>query len=93
MHLGRLASIWLRLLASWARSSWHAQPGKPETTPCFRLAAERGRLKPEWAFNNDAAEAVKRTLEVRPGAAGQRPAVLGLNLGKSEDHLPEPGCR
>ncbi len=47
------------------------------------LAAERAALN-RMGFNNDGAQAVRRTLE-RQGLPppGRRPAVLGLNIGKS----------
>jgi len=63
--------------------TWHAQPGNPRPR-LFRLAAERAALN-RMGFNNDGAEAVKRTLERQDlEPPGQRPAVLGLNLGKSK---------
>ncbi|WP_411868621.1 quinone-dependent dihydroorotate dehydrogenase [Vulcanococcus limneticus] len=63
--------------------TWHAQPGNPRPR-LFRLAAERAALN-RMGFNNGGAVAARRTLE-RQGLppAGQRPAVLGLNLGKSK---------
>ncbi|MCP9816636.1 quinone-dependent dihydroorotate dehydrogenase [Synechococcus sp. GreenBA-s] len=63
--------------------TWHAQPGNPRPR-LFRLAAERAALNC-MGFNNGGAVAARRTLE-RQGLppAGQRPAVLGINLGKSK---------
>jgi dihydroorotate dehydrogenase len=63
--------------------TWHPQPGNPKPR-LFRLAAERAALN-RMGFNNLGAEAARRTLE-RQGLppAGQRPAVLGINLGKSK---------
>lgn len=63
--------------------TWHSQPGNPRPR-LFRLAAERAALN-RMGFNNQGALAVRRILE-RQGLppAGQRPAVLGLNLGKSK---------
>jgi dihydroorotate dehydrogenase len=63
--------------------TWHAQPGNPRPR-LFRLAAERAALN-RMGFNNGGAVAARRTLE-RQGLppAGQRPAVLGINLGKSK---------
>jgi dihydroorotate dehydrogenase len=62
--------------------TWHPQPGNPRPR-LFRLAPERAALN-RMGFNNDGAQAVKRTLErQRLPLPGQRPAVLGINLGKS----------
>ena len=63
--------------------TWHSQPGNPRPR-LFRLAAERAALN-RMGFNNQGAQAVRRILErqVLP-PAGQRPAVLGINLGKSK---------
>ncbi|WP_411871417.1 quinone-dependent dihydroorotate dehydrogenase [Vulcanococcus limneticus] len=63
--------------------TWHAQPGNPRPR-LFRLAAERAALN-RMGFNNGGAVAARRTLE-RQGLppAGQRPAVLGINFGKSK---------
>jgi dihydroorotate dehydrogenase len=63
--------------------TWHAQPGNPRPR-LFRLAAERAALN-RMGFNNVGAQAALRTLERQNlPAAGQRPAVLGINLGKSK---------
>lgn len=63
--------------------TWHPQPGNPRPR-LFRLAQERAALN-RMGFNNDGAQAVKRTLERQHlPPPGQRPAVLGLNLGKSK---------
>ena len=63
--------------------TWHAQPGNPKPR-LFRLAAERAALN-RMGFNNGGAQAALRTLERQQlPAAGQRPAVLGINLGKSK---------
>jgi len=63
--------------------TWHGQPGNPRPR-LFRLAAERAALN-RMGFNNPGAPAVRRILE-RQGLppAGRRPAVLGINLGKSK---------
>jgi dihydroorotate dehydrogenase len=62
--------------------TWHAQPGNPRPR-LFRLARERAALN-RMGFNNAGAQAARRTLErQRLAPAGQRPAVLGINLGKS----------
>jgi dihydroorotate dehydrogenase len=63
--------------------TWHAQAGNPKPR-LFRLAAERAALN-RMGFNNTGAQAVKRTLERQHlPPPGQRPAVLGINLGKSK---------
>jgi dihydroorotate dehydrogenase len=63
--------------------TWHGQPGNPRPR-LFRLAAERAALN-RMGFNNQGAAAVRRILERQAlPPAGQRPAVLGLNLGKSK---------
>jgi dihydroorotate dehydrogenase len=63
--------------------TWHAQPGNPKPR-LFRLAAERAALN-RMGFNNNGAQAARRTLERQAlPPAGQRPAVLGINLGKSK---------
>ena len=63
--------------------TWHAQPGNPRPR-LFRLAAERAALN-RMGFNNAGAQAARRTLErQRLAPPGQRPAVLGINLGKSK---------
>jgi dihydroorotate dehydrogenase len=59
------------------------QPGNPRPR-LFRLAAERAALN-RMGFNNQGAVAMRRTLERQQLAPpGQRPAVLGINLGKSQ---------
>jgi dihydroorotate dehydrogenase len=63
--------------------TWHGQPGNPRPR-LFRLAAERAALN-RMGFNNQGAQAVRRILERQAlPPAGQRPAVLGINLGKSK---------
>jgi dihydroorotate dehydrogenase len=63
--------------------TWHPQPGNPRPR-LFRLAAERAALN-RMGFNNGGAQAALRTLERQQlPPAGQRPAVLGINLGKSK---------
>ncbi len=60
-----------------------AQAGNPRPR-LFRLAAERAALN-RMGFNNEGAAAVRRILERQELAPpGQRPAVLGLNIGKSK---------
>lgn len=59
-----------------------AQPGNPRPR-LFRLAAEKAALN-RMGFNNQGAAAMRRTLERQQlPPPGQRPAVLGLNFGKS----------
>ena len=63
--------------------TWHGQPGNPRPR-LFRLAEEHAALN-RMGFNNLGAEGVRRILERQAlPAAGQRPAVLGLNFGKSK---------
>jgi dihydroorotate dehydrogenase len=63
--------------------TWHPQPGNPRPR-LFRLAQERAALN-RMGFNNNGAVAARRTLERQAlPPAGQRPAVLGINLGKSK---------
>jgi dihydroorotate dehydrogenase len=63
--------------------TWHSQSGNPRPR-LFRLSAERAALN-RMGFNNQGAQAVRRILERQAlPPAGQRPAVLGLNLGKSK---------
>jgi dihydroorotate dehydrogenase len=63
--------------------TWHAQPGNPRPR-LFRLAQERAALN-RMGFNNAGAQAARRALErQRLAPPGQRPAVLGINLGKSK---------
>ncbi|MFN9661457.1 MAG: quinone-dependent dihydroorotate dehydrogenase, partial [Cyanobacteriota bacterium] len=58
------------------------QPGNPRPR-LFRLAAEKAALN-RMGFNNQGAAAMRRSLErQRLPPPGRRPAVLGLNLGKS----------
>ena len=82
---GVAASIWDRFgfgFAELGTVTWHAQTGNPRPR-LFRLAAEQAALN-RMGFNNNGAEAMRRTLErqILP-SPGQRPAVLGINLGKS----------
>ena len=63
-----------------------AQPQQGNPRPrLFRLAAERAALN-RMGFNNLGAVAVRRILEQQAlPPAGQRSAVLGINLGKSRE--------
>jgi dihydroorotate dehydrogenase len=82
---GVAAAIWDRFgfgFAELGTVTWHGQSGNPRPR-LFRLAAERAALN-RMGFNNDGAQALRRTLErQRLDPPGQRPAVLGINLGKS----------
>ena len=82
---GVAAGIWHLFgfgFAELGTITWHAQPGNPRPR-LFRLAAERAALN-RMGFNNQGAEACRRGLErQRLPPQGQRPAVLGINLGKS----------
>ena len=60
-----------------------AQPGNPMPR-LFRLAKEQAALN-RMGFNNKGAAAVQRILQAQGlPPVGQRPLVLGLNLGKSK---------
>jgi len=83
---GVAAAIWDRFgfgFAELGTITWQPQQGNPRPR-LFRLAEERAALN-RMGFNNDGARAVRRTLErqLLP-PPGQRPAVLGINLGKSK---------
>ncbi len=82
---GVAAAIWQAFgfgFAELGTVTWHPQSGNPRPR-LFRLAQERAALN-RMGFNNEGARAVRRLLE-RQGLPppGQRPAVLGINLGKS----------
>jgi dihydroorotate dehydrogenase len=84
---GVAAAIWHLFgfgFAELGTVTWNPQPGNPRPR-LFRLSLERAALN-RMGFNNDGARGVRRTLE-RQGLPppGQRPAVLGINLGKSRD--------
>ena len=83
---GVAAGVWDRFgfgFAEVGTVTWHGQPGNPRPR-LFRLASERAALN-RMGFNNDGAEAMRRTLERQAlPPPGQRPAVLGINLGKSK---------
>ena len=83
---GVAAAIWHLFgfgFAELGTITWHAQPGNPRPR-LFRLAAERAALN-RMGFNNQGAQACRRLLERQQlPPPGQRPAVLGINLGKSK---------
>jgi len=83
---GVAAGIWHQFgfgFAELGTITWHAQPGNPRPR-LFRLAAEQAALN-RMGFNNLGAKACSRLLErQRLQPPGQRPAVLGINLGKSK---------
>lgn len=83
---GVAAAVWDRFgfgFAEVGTVTWQAQPGNPRPR-LFRLAAERAALN-RMGFNNEGAAAMRRTLERQAlPPPGQRPAVLGINLGKSK---------
>ena len=82
---GVAAALWHLFgfgFAEMGTVTWHAQPGNPRPR-LFRLAAERAALN-RMGFNNGGASALRRSLERQQlPPAGQRPAVLGINIGKS----------
>ena len=83
---GVAAAIWHLFgfgFAEVGTVTWHGQPGNPRPL-LFRLAAERAALN-RMGFNNDGAQVLRRTLERQQlPPPGRRPAVLGINLGKSK---------
>jgi len=63
--------------------TWHAQKGNPKPR-LFRIAKEKAALN-RMGFNNEGAEKFLKTIEKQKiSAPGNRPCVLGLNLGKSK---------
>ena len=83
---GVAAGLWDRFgfgFAEVGTVTWHGQPGNPRPR-LFRLAQEQAALN-RMGFNNDGAQALRRTLErQRLAPPGRRPAVLGINVGKSK---------
>ncbi len=83
---GVAAGIWHLFgfgFAELGTITWHGQPGNPKPR-LFRLAAEGAALN-RMGFNNQGAQACRKLLErQRMPPPGQRPAVLGINLGKSK---------
>ncbi len=63
--------------------TWHAQKGNPKPR-LFRIAKEKAALN-RMGFNNEGAEKFLSTIEKQKiPAPGNRPCVLGINLGKSK---------
>ena len=63
--------------------TWHAQKGNPKPR-LFRIAKEKAALN-RMGFNNEGAEKFFQTIEKQKiPAPGDRPCVLGINLGKSK---------
>ncbi|WP_413683129.1 quinone-dependent dihydroorotate dehydrogenase [Prochlorococcus sp. MIT 1011] len=63
--------------------TWHPQKGNPKPR-LFRIAQEKAALN-RMGFNNEGAEKFLKTLEKQQiPAPGNRPCVLGINLGKSK---------
>ena len=83
---GVAAGIWDRFgfgFAEVGTVTWHGQPGNPKPR-LFRLAEEQAALN-RMGFNNDGAQALLKTLDrQRLEPPGQRPSVLGINVGKSK---------
>ena len=83
---GVAAGIWDRFgfgCAEVGTVTWNGQPGNPRPR-LFRLAEEQAALN-RMGFNNDGAQALLKTLErQRLDPPGRRPAVLGINVGKSK---------
>ena len=63
--------------------TWHAQEGNPKPR-LFRIAKEKAALN-RMGFNNQGAENFLKTIKKQKILApGNRPCVLGINLGKSK---------
>ena len=63
--------------------TWHAQEGNPKPR-LFRIAKEKAALN-RMGFNNEGAEKFLSTIKNQKiPAPGNRPCVLGINLGKSK---------
>ena len=83
---GAAAGIWDRFgfgFSEVGTVTWHGQPGNPRPR-LFRLAEEQAALN-RMGFNNDGAQALLKTLQRQKlEPPGRRPAVLGINVGKSK---------
>ncbi len=63
--------------------TWHAQKGNPKPR-LFRIAKEKAALN-RMGFNNEGAKEFLKTIEKQKiPAPGNRPCVIGINLGKSK---------
>ncbi len=63
--------------------TWHAQKGNPKPR-LFRIAKEKAALN-RMGFNNEGAKKFFKTIEKQKiPTPGNRPCVLGINLGKSK---------
>jgi len=63
--------------------TWHAQKGNPKPR-LFRIAKEKAALN-RMGFNNEGAEKFLKTIEKQKiPSPGNRPCILGINLGKSK---------
>ena len=63
--------------------TWHPQKGNPKPR-LFRIAKEKAALN-RMGFNNEGAKTFLNTIEKQQiPAPGNRPCVLGINLGKSK---------
>jgi len=63
--------------------TWHAQKGNPKPR-LFRIAKEKAALN-RMGFNNEGAEKFLSTIKKQKiPAPGNRPCLLGINLGKSK---------
>ena len=83
---GVAAGIWDRFgfgFSEVGTVTWHGQPGNPRPR-LFRLAEEQAALN-RMGFNNDGAQSLLKTLQRQKlEPPGRRPAVLGINVGKSK---------
>ena len=83
---GIAAGIWHNFgfgFAELGTVTWHPQPGNPRPR-LFRLAKEKAALN-RMGFNNNGAERMLQTLHKQQlKECGKRPAVIGLNFGKSK---------
>ena len=83
---GVAAGIWDRFgfgFSEVGTVTWRGQPGNPRPR-LFRLAEEQAALN-RMGFNNDGAQALLKTLQRQKlEPPGRRPAVLGINVGKSK---------
>lgn len=92
---GIAASIWDNFgfgFVELGTVTWHAQTGNAKPR-LFRLSKEKAALN-RMGFNNNGAEKMKETLEKQKvPPPGNRPSIIGLNLGKSKitslEHAPD----